>query len=78
MHTRSRRAHPCPILSCLVTISLSPLHRIHHISSPQEVSKLNQSTFDEAVKAVSDLIEQYAYDPTTILEPQKVSNRHPV
>tara|TARA_B100000767_G_scaffold247449_1_gene247742 strand:- start:256 stop:420 length:165 start_codon:yes stop_codon:yes gene_type:complete len=38
---------------------------------------LNQSTFDAAVKAVSDLIQQYAHDPAVVLEPETVSVCHP-
>ena len=49
--------------------------RYPHKHTQDTAPELNQSTFDAAVKAVSDLIEQYAYDPTGVLDPT-VSSRH--
>ena len=50
--------------------------RYPHKHTQDTAPELNQSTFDAAVKAVSDLIEQYAYDPTGVLDPETVSSRH--
>ena len=60
---------------CLTQTSRYP--RKHTQGSHDSAPELNQSTFDAAVKAVSDLIEQYAYDPTGILDPETVSARNP-
>ena len=65
------------VVGLLCRLYLTQTSRYPRTHTQVTAPELNQPTFDAAVKAVSDLIEQYAYDPTGILDPETVSARHP-